>query len=145
MNVDNFTSPSGMGYIIVNVTTARGAIPIEGATVRIHDYSEDGENNRGDVITVEITNSSGATPRISLPAPPRELSLSPGNGAAVYETYTVDVMNAGYYDQSYINVPIFDGITAIQNVDLVPLPEYGISSELQQDKYRFIESENPNL
>lgn len=130
---------SGVGYVIVNVTTARGAIPLEGATVRIFNY-ENGDDN-GSLIISTKTNSSGRTDRIPLPAPPRASSQSPGNGRS-YSTYNIDAQYDGFYNQYYINVPIFDGVTAIQNVDLVPVSENGAEGTLDS---RFYETENSNL
>lgn len=132
-------SPAGVGYVIVNVTTARGAIPIPYATVRIFDYENGGEN--GSLIITAKTNSSGRTEKIPLSAPPRSDSLSPGNGRS-YKTYNIDAQYDGYYNQYYINVPIFDGITAVQSIDLVPVAENGTASTLDS---RFYETENPNL
>ena len=78
---NELTSPelTGTGYIIVNVTTANQAIPIEGASVYVYEYfPQQSEGDPGELITVETTNSSGATKRIALPAPDRSISLSPG-------------------------------------------------------------------
>lgn len=133
------TPLGGVGYVIVNVTTARGAIPITGATVRIFNYENGGEN--GSLVVTTKTNSSGRTDRIPLPAPPRSSSQAPGNGRS-YSTYNIDAQYDGFYNQYYINVPIFDGVTAIQNVDLVPLAENGRDQTLDS---RFYENENPNL
>ena len=130
---------TGVGYVIVSVTTARGAIPITGATVRIFNYENGGEN--GSLIITSKTNSSGRTDKIPLPAPPRSSSLSPGNGKS-YTTYNIDAQYDGFYNQYYVNVPIFDGITAIQNVDLSPLSENGSDGTLDS---RFYETENSNL
>ena len=130
---------TGVGYVIVNVTTARGAIPLGGAVVRIFNYENEGKN--GSLIITQKTNSSGRTDRIPLPAPPRSSSQSPGNGKS-YSTYNIDAQYDGFYNQYYINVPIFDGVTAIQNIDLVPVAENGTDTTFDS---RFYESENPNL
>ncbi len=140
----------GMGYMIVRVTTARGAIPLEGAIVTVNNYFETGDDvnenagERGNAIGTYITNSSGLTEKFALSAPPRALSMSPGNGKS-YLTYNVKVDKEGYYQQNYINAPVFDGITSIQNADMIPLPDNG-----QTDRYTpygniFFESENSNL
>ncbi len=129
---------TGEGYIIINVTTARGAIPLAGALVRIFDF-ENGTGNA--LITTAKTNSSGRTERIALPAPPRASSLTPKNGKA-YSTYNIDAQLDGYYNQQYINVPIFEGVTAIQSIDLVPLAENGRENTLNSI---FYENENSSL
>ena len=56
----------GRGYLIVSVRAGEGAIPLEGALVTLRG----GEATRGDAIASFITDQSGNTPRITLPAPP---------------------------------------------------------------------------
>ncbi len=135
---------TGYGYMIVRVTTARGAIPLEGATVTIHNYDPEFESGRGDVIAVYTTGESGLTERFALPAPPRELSMSPGNGRS-YETYNLSVTKPGYYQQYYTNVPVFEGITAIQNADMIPLPDNGQTDNFTVEDNMFFETENMSL
>lgn len=135
---------SKYGYMIVRVTTARGAIPLEGAIVAVHNYDPEFEVGRGDVISVRKTNSSGLTDRIALPAPPRELSVSPGNGKS-YESYNLYISSPGYYKKEYLNVPVFEGITAIQNADMIPLPDNGQTDSFTPDDSIVIENENPTL
>jgi len=120
----NTEQNSGYGYMIVRVSTARGAIPLENAIVTVHNYDPEFEGGSGDIIAVYTTDRSGRTERFALPAPSKELSLTPGNGKS-YETYNVSVTKEGFYQQYYMNVPIFEGITAIQNADMIPLPDNG--------------------
>ncbi len=110
---------SGVGYLIVNVSTARGAIPLSDATVTV--YYEEADNTG--VYRVLTTNMSGKTEKIALPAPARALSESPGNEHP-YATYTVTTEKDGYYTVTGTAVPIFDGITSIQPVEMLPLSEY---------------------
>ena len=142
MNNDN--SSAGTGYMIVRVTTARGAIPLEGALVYVQNFLPDGTVGKGDVIAVYKTNSSGLTERFSLPAPPRSLSMTPGNGKS-YSTYTLTASADGYSTRTYVNVPVFEGITAIQNVDMIPLPENGQSDRFDPRSDVVVEIENPYL
>lgn len=134
----------GYGYMIVRVTTARGAIPLGQATVTVSNYDPEFESGRGDAIAVYTTDSSGMTERFALPAPPRELSMSPGNGKS-YETYNVSVAKDGYYQQYYINAPVFEGITSIQNADMIPLPDNGQTDNFTTDGSIFLETENQAL
>ena len=62
------------------------------------------------------------TPRVYLPAPPRAASQAPG-GPPPYALYAVEVSLPGYYTNAYAEIPVFDGITSVQTVTLVPLPE----------------------
>jgi hypothetical protein len=141
MNIENST---GYGYMIVRVTTARGAIPLENAIVTVHNYDPEFEGGRGDIIATYKTNSSGLTDRFALPAPSKELSMAPGNKKS-YETYNLSVTNPGYYQQYYANVPIFEGITAIQNADMIPLPDNGQTDNFTVEDNVFFETENPAL
>ena len=140
----NSENNSGYGYMIVRVTTARGAIPLEGAIVTVHNYDPEFERGRGDVIAVYKTNASGLTERFALPAPPRSLSMTPGNGRS-YETYNLSVTKPGYYQQYYTSVPVFEGITAIQNADMIPLPDNGQIDNFDPDAEFFFETENSTL
>ncbi len=122
----NDTPPDGyseVGYLIVSVFTARGAIPIDDALVTI-TYASPGAVSPHAVLS---TNNSGRTPKIELPTPPRDLSLAPnGTGATAplpYALYNIEVVKEGFYAVKYVGVKIFSGITAIQNTDLVPVSE----------------------
>lgn len=108
-----------VGYLIVNVSTARGAIPLADASVMVM-YDEPDNTS---VFTVLTTDMSGKTEKIELPAPSRELSETPGN-AKPYATYTVAVEKEGYYSATNTGVPIFAGVTSIQPVEMLPLAEY---------------------
>ena len=140
------TSPdnSGKGYLIIHVTTARGAIPLEGAQVRIRSYPPEGTPQKGDVIASLVSGRDGNTARIPLSAPPRSLSQVAG-GPKPYTSYVAEISLEGFYDQSYTGIPIFDGITAIQPADLIPLPENAQTDSYSPDGMRFFESEAPRL
>ena len=138
------TDTSGMGYMIVRVTTARGAIPLEGAVVTVSDYLPEDEKERGNAIYTLKTNASGLTDKFALPAPPRALSMSPGNGKS-YLTYNIAVTKDGYYQQNYINAPVFDGITSIQTADMIPRSDNGQTDRFDPFGNIFFESENGNL
>lgn len=136
--------PAGTGYLILHVTTARGAIPLEGARALIRTYLPTTSPDRADVIATLISGRDGNTPRLSLPAPPRANSQRPGNQPP-YASYLAEIRLEGFFDQSYAGIPIFDGVTAIQPVEMIPLPENGQSDSHTPDGIRFYESEAPNL
>lgn len=110
----------GRGYLIVSVRAGEGAIPLEGALVTLRG----GDATEGDAIASFITDQSGNTPRITLPAPPRINSESP-NGGKPYASYSADISLDGYFTNLYTNIPIFDTITSVQAAYLIPLPEDG--------------------
>jgi hypothetical protein len=106
------------------VRTGSGAIPLEGALVTVRG----GNAIEGDALASFITDRSGNTPRIALPAPSKRYSESPGDGVP-YGIYNVEVSIPGYYANIYSNIPVFDTITSVQTADMIPLPESG--SDLQ--------------
>ncbi len=127
----------GRGFITVSVRTAGGALPVEGALITISNSSD------GTVIAVTVSDSAGIGELIELPTPPRENSFIPGNGN-VSSFYTVDTDKEGYYHVINSNIPIFDGITSIQQVLLVPIAP-GDNPLEPNDLTRFNSSELPNL
>jgi hypothetical protein len=118
----------------------------EVVTRMLRNFSADGilESGRGDIISVHKTDPSGLTDRFPLPAPPRELSMSPGNGKS-YLTYNIVVSKDGYYQQNYINAPVFEGITSIQSADMIPLSDNGQTDRYDPHGNIFFETENGNL
>lgn len=103
------------GYLTVRVSTARGAIPLSGATVNIRG----GEDDNSSVIYSLISDGDGRTPRVSLPTPPKENSDRPGGGVA-YSTYNVDVFKEGYIPLYFHNVPIFPSVISVQPAVMIP-------------------------
>ncbi|MBE6582713.1 MAG: hypothetical protein E7648_05575 [Ruminococcaceae bacterium] len=127
----------GRGFITVNVRTAGGALPVEGALVTVS------ASDTGTVIAVTLTDNAGLSEIIELPTPPKENSLVV-DGGEVSAFYTVDTDKDGFYHVVNANIPVFDGVTAIQQVLLVPIAVG--DNELQpNDLTRFENSELPNL
>lgn len=131
---------SGIGYLTVRVTTAGGAIPLEGATVVVRGNTPEDSGVR----YTQRTNRDGKTQKMPLPAPPASTSGAPGNGTP-YSTYNIDVSREGYYSHTYQNVPIFDRITALQPAELIPLSANQYGDNFTPNDTRFYESENPQL
>ena len=101
----------------VRVYTARGAIPIQNAVVTIT-----GKNPGNDLQYVTITDVNGFSPPVVLPAMDRKLTLRPAENIPV-TTYDVLVVAPGYFRVRNRNVPVYGGTSAIQPVELIPLPE----------------------
>lgn len=119
-NGEDQSSPSAntqTGYLKVMVNVGNKAMPIEGASVLVT------ENDNGKQILryFGFTDKSGETPVISLPAPPVENSEAP-KGKNVYAVYDIRTDAPGYRTVINRGVPIFEGITSVQNVQLNPLP-----------------------
>ncbi len=118
----NFTQPQALysesGYLKARVFTALGAIPIEGASVKIS--SADGVTPS--VAHDLVTDRSGETMTVSLPAPPRSLSNAPG-GQVPYALYRIEAYAEGYAPYEALNVPVFSEILSVQPISLIPLAE----------------------
>ncbi len=132
------------GYLIVHATTARGTIPLEGVMISVRNYTEEPDTARGGVVAARVTGRDGNTERIVLPAPPLGESMTAG-GPRPYAVYNLEATLEGYRSQSYIALPIFEGITAVQPVDMIPLPENGKGDPYRPTEDRFFETEAPRL
>ena len=137
--MNTFPSDIGQGYITVRVSTARGAIPLENAEVT---FKKSDKNDSGVIYRV-LTDINGMTPRIPLEAPLRASSESVGN-VQPYGLYNIEVYSQGYYKQFYENVPVFDGISAIQTAELIPLEKNGVDGNVTYDPIRFFENDGSN-
>ena len=144
--MNNPTAPnpnmSGEGYLVVRVSTANGAIPLSGAFVTVRG----GEEENSDYYRSFYSGASGLTEKIALPAPPRALTENPsGNGIKPFSLYSIDVFYGGYQDLFFVNVPIFDTITAIQPANMIPKPENEYTDSFAPYESVLVEGENPDL
>ena len=131
---------TGTGYLIIRASTASSAIPLEGATVSVRGN----QPNFSAVIVKLQTGRDGMTPKISLAAPPRGNSESPGIENP-FATYNVDVQLDGYFPVSAQQVPVFDSITSVQPINLIPLPKNGFTARFDPYSETVTASEPPNL
>ena len=104
------------GYILVSVKTAGGALPVANAVVTVKDANDN-------ILYVEFTDSSGNTQVMKVPAPAKSNSISPDTGLPPYFNYNIDTDKQGYVSVRNTNVPVYPGITSIQPVEMLPLPE----------------------
>ena len=105
----------GTGFIKVAVSTAQQAVPLPGCKVTISS----GENGI-DFYAEYETDISGNTPVVSVPAPSRDLSQTPGGNVRPYYRYNIDVEFPCYDEVNITEVPVFEGILSIQPVSLAP-------------------------
>lgn len=108
------------GQLVIRTTSSDGAVPIKDATVAVRLLTEDGPR----IIAVLITNESGETPVVIIPTPPPELSLEPNSNVRPYAVVDTEVTAFGYYTTANLSVPVFPGVTSVQNVNMIPLSEY---------------------
>lgn len=109
-----------IGWISVNVRTGENASPVEGASVIITSMAD------GNLIfkATGITDESGQIKKMALPAPSVNLSLDSENLIKPYSVYDISVYADGFFRERSIDVPVFAGITSVQQFNMVPLPLY---------------------
>lgn len=115
------------GYLVVAVSTAKTAIPLENALVTVYSILNNGDS---ELIYTVRTNRSGQTSALPLPAPPIGNSLTPGNPFP-YSKYSVRVDYDGFYPISLSDITVFPDIVATLPVYLVPLEEFSNVGETQ--------------
>ena len=64
--------------------------------------------------------------------PPRAASQRPSAGRP-YAVYSIEVVLSGYEKAFYNSIPVFDGITAVQQANLIPIPENGYPDGFTQN------------
>lgn len=109
-----------IGWISINVRTGENSSPVEGASVIVTSMAD------GNLIfkATGITDESGQIKKIALPAPSVNLSLDSENLIKPYSVYDISVYADGFFRERSIDVPVFSGITSIQQFNMVPLPLY---------------------
>ncbi|MBO5212167.1 MAG: hypothetical protein J6B60_01355 [Clostridia bacterium] len=146
----NSQQNESLGFLIVEVKTANGALPVENALVYIYPMLDESENGRfptdaSGVLYSLRTDISGKTEKVALNTKPRSLSMSPSNETP-YVSYNVYIVADGFFDTYKMNVPIFQGITSIQTAEMIPLSEYADPDSQTPDSIgRFSVSEEPDL
>lgn len=106
------------GYILVNVRTGHGAYPIENADVLVTAIVD---GNRF-IVAVGHTDISGTTLKLQTPAPAFIYSQAPDPTKRPYSLFDVSVTANGYFNARSVDVPVFSGITSIQNFNMIPVP-----------------------
>lgn len=104
-----------MGQIRVRCTTV-DLIPIENATVIITSSEQP-----TDILEQLVTNSSGLTELVFLPAPNIDYSLEPST-VRPFSLYDIRVSAAGYETLAFYNIEILADTVSEQNASLDPLP-----------------------
>ena len=116
-SIQNSDSMTGKGYLIVNVTSARGLYPVQNAQVTVFT----GENGNRLIVAEELTDISGKTPKIELPAPASRYSETPSPAERPYAYYNIHTLADGFRENLNYNAAVFDGTTSVQSVNLEPL------------------------
>jgi len=110
------TSAETEGGFQAEVTDIRTNFPLEGATVSVTSL-----DNPSRPVEVLTTDSAGFTPFINLSAPPYALSQEPSD-VRPYSEYVLDISAPGYEPVRITGAEILAGVTAKQQVQLLPSP-----------------------
>ena len=103
------------GTLAVRVSTAGGAIPVEGAVVYVRSLGDDSR-----LLFSLRTDGSGRTPDVDLPAlPAPEYGEPPGPCSS----YGAEIKKDGYRTVEYTCVPLYAGITSVIDAELEPVSE----------------------
>ncbi|MDR1736925.1 MAG: peptidoglycan-binding protein [Oscillospiraceae bacterium] len=103
------------GRLQIDALAANIGTPADGATVRVTPRGEER------VIDELITDSSGQTPVIELPAPPVDYSMQPPGESRPYSEYDVSVQFPGFEPAVVQGVQILPDIDSYLDVNLRPL------------------------
>ena len=107
-----------IGYILVNVRTGDDSSAVEGAFVNVTTVV-DGKRL---ALASGTTDESGVSPKFSLPVPDLEHSQAPDPEERPYNLFDVSVYAEGFFRARSVDVPVFSGITSVQNFNLIPVP-----------------------
>ena len=107
---------SGTGYIKAEVTTGGGAVPIENAVVLITKK----ENGKTYLLKMLISDESGSTETVALPAPNVSFSEMPDPTEKPFANYYISAYADGFYAENDMEVPVFSGVKSIQPIALIP-------------------------
>ena len=132
---------SNNGKLVVNVTSAGGALPAADAIIQIRGVDE---NNRGLEYSF-LTDVDGISRTVILPAPPRSSSLSPSSSEQSYALYNVTVSQDGYYTFRISNVAVFAGETTVIPINLIPSPIHKNNTAYPRGNLFAISEENEKL
>lgn len=113
---DGTPDKSGIGYIKAEVTTGGGAVPIENAVVLITGK----ENGKTHLLKMLITDESGSTETVALPAPNVSFSETPDPTEKPFANYYISAYANGFYAENDMEVPVFSGVKSIQPIALIP-------------------------
>ncbi|SHM35170.1 MULTISPECIES: carboxypeptidase regulatory-like domain-containing protein [Ruminococcus] len=106
------------GYIQVNVRTGDDTSAVAGAMVAVTAVV-DGKRL---VLASGVTNESGTAPKFTLPVPDLVHSQSPSPDERPYNLFDITVTADGFFKARSVDVPVFSGITSVQNFNLIPVP-----------------------
>lgn len=127
---------SDTGKLVVRVFASRAKLPIQGATVLVTRPAPDG---RQELLSVQITDSSGLTRPIEITTPAAGDSTAP-NDQCPCTRCEVWAEHPGYAMLQVRGTQIFPGVKTIQSMELIPLSRD--ENSLQKREVRTIGSQD---
>ena len=116
---------TGDGRLQIGTLSVNAAMPASGATVRVMQHGQP-----DNIIEELVSDSSGRTPTINLPAPPIDYSMQPGSERQPYSEYDVSVSMEGH-ERTYIEgVQILPDTISYQDVKLRPIEDYETGADI---------------
>lgn len=119
-SVPNTKLGNSEGFIQVSVRTGDESSPVSGAFVTVSAISD----GLRFFITSGTTDESGRTEKFTVPVPDSELSLSPDSRIRPYGLFDISVTANGFFNARSVDVPVFNGITSLQNFSMIPVPQF---------------------
>lgn len=116
------------GTIIFRTYTSDAWIPIEGATVAVQQ-----QDTPGKLLGLRVTNSSGETEPLVIETPDESLSQAPESVIRPWAGIRVLVEHPAFEKVILDGVQVFPNITTVQSVQLIPLQEFDIRYDQQQE------------
>lgn len=107
---------TGGGSLVFMVFTASDALPVKGAAITVTTRI-DGELHK---MFEAVTDQSGETEAMTLPAPSKELSQDFDNEIQPFSLYDATVSKDGFTKVILRDIPVFDGVRSIQRVAMIP-------------------------
>lgn len=132
--------PESSGTLRVRAYTAGGALPVEGAIVRVTGASEDTRL----VAFTSVTDPDGQTEIFTLPAPAVNYSLAPSPAEAPYSLYDLEISKSGFFTKRIRGLTVFPGINSIQLIAMVPGSGV-LSEDYPRGSVNYIIPENTDL
>lgn len=116
-DLDEFLKANPMqGTLRFRTYTARNALPVKGARVVVSKVIGGSRHTFYDL----LTDNSGQSPVLEMPAPSGELSQTPTAAVQPYALYDADITADGFIPVAVRSLPVFEGILSVQRIALVP-------------------------
>ena len=108
------TANTGRGFITVRSVSARDALPVAGARIRILNEDET------ETLYTGVTDEDGVSATVEVPCPPKDLSLSEANTVRPYGVFTLYIEHDSYETAVLRGLQVFDGQTSLCDRPLLP-------------------------